>query len=130
MGDEKLCSFCEKPQDESDFFVEGPKDVSICGECIGLCATMILDARGTHLRMSTQYRPVRPVSPIKINDHIDAPEVLVLGSDGNKLGVFPTVDALRMAKEQKLDLVLINPKSEPPVCKILDFRKYRKPWSE
>jgi translation initiation factor IF-3 len=53
------------------------------------------------------------------------PEVLVIGPDGGKLGVLQTHEALRMAQEQGLDLVEINPKAEPPVCKILDFGKYK-----
>ena len=62
---------------------------------------------------------------IRVNHRIRVPEVLVIGPDGNKLGVLQTHEALRMAQEQGLDLVEINPKSEPPVCKILDFGKYK-----
>jgi translation initiation factor IF-3 len=62
---------------------------------------------------------------IRVNHRIRVPEVLVIGADGNKLGVLQTHEALRMAQEQGLDLVEINPKSEPPVCKILDFGKYK-----
>jgi len=62
---------------------------------------------------------------IRVNHRIRVPEVLVIGPDGNKLGVLQTHDALRMAQEQGLDLVEINPKSDPPVCKILDFGKYK-----
>jgi translation initiation factor IF-3 len=62
---------------------------------------------------------------IRVNHRIRVPEVLVIGPDGNKLGVLQTHEALRMAHEQGLDLVEINPKSDPPVCKILDFGKYK-----
>src|SRR5271170_6430908 len=62
---------------------------------------------------------------IRVNHRIRVPEVLVIGPDGGKLGVLPTHEALRMAQEQGLDLVEINPKAEPPVCKILDFGKYK-----
>ena len=62
---------------------------------------------------------------IRVNHRIRVPEVLVIGPDGNKLGVLQTHEALRMAQEQGLDLVEINPKSDPPVCKILDFGKYK-----
>jgi len=53
------------------------------------------------------------------------PEVLVVAEDGSNLGVIPTQDALRRAKEAGLDLVEINPKGNPPVCKILDFGKFK-----
>jgi translation initiation factor IF-3 len=50
---------------------------------------------------------------------------LVVGSDGSNLGVLTTQEALRIAREENLDLVEINPKGQPPVCKILDFGKYK-----
>ena len=62
---------------------------------------------------------------IRVNHRIRVPEVLVIGADGGKLGVLQTHEALRMAQEQGLDLVEINPKADPPVCKILDFGKYK-----
>ena len=62
---------------------------------------------------------------IRVNHRIRVPEVRVIGADGGKLGVLQTHEALRMAQEQGLDLVEINPKAEPPVCKILDFGKYK-----
>ena len=62
---------------------------------------------------------------IRVNHRIRVPEVLVIGPDGGKLGVLQTHEALRMAQEQGLDLVEINPKADPPVCKILDFGKFK-----
>src|SRR5580698_3807000 len=62
---------------------------------------------------------------IRVNHRIRVPEVLVIGPDGGKLGVLQTHEALRMAQEQGLDLVEINPKAEPPVGKILDLNKYK-----
>ena len=46
-------------------------------------------------------------------------------ADGEQLGIMPTRDALRMAEEQHLDLVEVAPKARPPVCRIMDFGKYR-----
>jgi Translation initiation factor IF-3, N-terminal domain len=57
---------------------------------------------------------------IRVNDRIDAPEVRVISADGRMLGVLQAHEALRMAEDQGLDLVEINPKADPPVCKILD----------
>ena len=58
------------------------------------------------------------------NQNIRAAEVRVINSDGTMLGVFPTRDAVAMAREQELDLVEISPNAQPPVCKILDYNKY------
>jgi hypothetical protein len=53
------------------------------------------------------------------------PEVRVVAEDGSNLGVLSTEQALRRAQEVGLDLVEVNPKASPPVCKILDFGKYK-----
>jgi translation initiation factor IF-3 len=62
---------------------------------------------------------------LMINDEIHAKEVRLIGSDGEQLGVFPTPQALAFAEDKELDLVLIAPNGEPPVCKIMDYGKYR-----
>jgi len=62
---------------------------------------------------------------IRINQRIRVPEVRVIGESGEMLGVMQTQEALRRAQERGLDLVEVNPKAEPPVCKILDFGKYK-----
>lgn len=56
---------------------------------------------------------------------IRVPEVLVIDADGNKLGVMDTRDALRRAEEQGLNLVEVAPTSRPPVCRILDYGRYK-----
>jgi len=62
---------------------------------------------------------------IRINQRIRVPEIRVIGEDGEMLGIMPTHEALRRAQERGLDLVEVNPKADPPVCKILDFGKYK-----
>lgn len=62
---------------------------------------------------------------LQINEEIRDREVRVIGSDGAQLGVMPTVKALEMAFGQNLDLVKIAPQATPPVCKIIDYGKYR-----
>src|SRR5580700_4780657 len=62
---------------------------------------------------------------IRINQRIRVPEVRVIGDTGEMLGILPTQEALRRAQEKGLDLVEVNPKAEPPVCKILDFGKFK-----
>ena len=61
----------------------------------------------------------------RINFRIRVPEVRVIASDGSQLGVLQTKDALRAAEEEGLDLVEISPTAKPPVCKIMDYGKYK-----
>ncbi|MBO5904844.1 MAG: translation initiation factor IF-3 [Kiritimatiellae bacterium] len=61
----------------------------------------------------------------RVNYKIRVPQVRVLDSMGKMLGVMSTRDALRMAEEKGLDLVEITPNAVPPVCKIMDYGKYK-----
>jgi translation initiation factor IF-3 len=60
-----------------------------------------------------------------INEEIRDKEVRVIDSDGAQLGIMKIEDAMRLSLEKKLDLVNISPTASPPVCKILDYGKYR-----
>jgi len=72
------------------------------------------------------FDPRRHREPeIRINMRIRADPVRVIAADGGMLGVLSTREAYRIAQEQHLDLVEVNPKAEPPVCKIMDFGKYK-----
>ncbi len=62
---------------------------------------------------------------LEINEAIRDREVRVIAEDGSQLGVLSTREALRMAEEKNLDLVKIAPQAQPPVCKFLDYGKYR-----
>jgi translation initiation factor IF-3 len=53
------------------------------------------------------------------------PEVRVIGADGSQVGIIPTHEALRIAEEAGLELVEVNPRAVPPVCKIMDFGKFK-----
>jgi translation initiation factor IF-3 len=59
------------------------------------------------------------------NNRISSPEVQVIGSDGDNLGILNTNEAISMAKEQGLDLIEIAPNTKPPVCKIIDIGKFK-----
>ena len=59
------------------------------------------------------------------NNRISAPEVQVIGSDGDNLGILNTNEAISIAKEQGLDLIEISPGAKPPVCKIIDMGKFK-----
>ncbi len=60
-----------------------------------------------------------------INEQIRDKEVRLIGEDGEQLGVMSSKDAMKLAKEANLDLVKIAPTAKPPVCKIIDYGKYR-----
>lgn len=60
-----------------------------------------------------------------INEQIRDREVRLVGEEGEQLGIMPAKDALQMAKDAELDLVKIAPTAKPPVCKIIDYGKYR-----
>ncbi len=62
---------------------------------------------------------------LRINRQIRAREVLLIDENGEQKGVMNTYDAFRLAEEAGLDLVEVSPMANPPVCKILDFGKYR-----
>jgi translation initiation factor IF-3 len=62
---------------------------------------------------------------LQINEEIKAKEVRIIGDDGEQIGVLATSKALEMAYEKDLDLVLMAPNAEPPVCRIMDYGKYR-----
>ncbi len=61
----------------------------------------------------------------RVNKAIMAKEVRVIGEDSKQLGIMPTHIAIRIAEEKGLDLVEINPKASPPVCKIIDNGKFK-----
>ena len=59
-----------------------------------------------------------------INENIDADQVRLIGADGSQVGVVALEEAREVAADAKLDLVLISPDAEPPVCKVMDYGKY------
>ena len=61
----------------------------------------------------------------QINEEIRDKEVRVIDSDGTQLGIMPIAEAMRLADEKNTDLVKIAPQAKPPVCKIMDYGKYR-----
>ncbi|RMA81228.1 translation initiation factor IF-3 [Umboniibacter marinipuniceus] len=61
---------------------------------------------------------------VKLNQHIQAREVRLIGPNGDQIGVVALADALEAARSVELDLVEISPDAEPPVCKVMDFGKH------
>ena len=65
------------------------------------------------------------ISDYMINEQIRDKEIRLIGEHGEQLGVMPAKDAFRIAQEANLDLVKIAPNAEPPVCRIVDYSKFR-----
>ena len=65
------------------------------------------------------------ISDLFINEQIRDKEIRLIGEDGEQLGIMSAKDAMKLAKEAGLDLVKIAPTAKPPVCKIIDYGKYR-----
>src|SRR5213080_3357997 len=62
---------------------------------------------------------------LRINDRIRVPEVRLVGPNGETVGIVPTGEALKLAQEADLDLVEIAPMGKPPVCKLMDYGKFK-----
>jgi len=73
------------------------------------------------------YNNAKPVKKdtTPINDEIRVREVLLIGADGQQYGKMPTRQALGIAQDQGLDLVMVAPNGNPPVCKLMDYSKFR-----
>ena len=69
--------------------------------------------------------PVSEPNKQRINDQIRVTPIRVIGDDGSQLGVLPTEDAMQEARRVGLDLVEVAPNEEPPVCRIMDYGKYK-----
>lgn len=65
------------------------------------------------------------ISELMINEKIRDREIRLIGEDGEQLGIMSARDAMKLAREANLDLVKIAPTAKPPVCKIIDYGKYR-----
>lgn len=73
------------------------------------------------------FKEETPISKndLQINEAIRDPQVRLIGSDGSQLGIVDIREAQRMADEAELDIVKIQPNAVPPVCKLMDYGKYR-----
>ncbi|MCS6914095.1 MAG: translation initiation factor IF-3 [Myxococcales bacterium] len=75
------------------------------------------------IRQDNRPAPAEP--SYRVNHRIRIPRVRVIGSDGVQIGIMDTAEALRLAREDGLDLVEISPKAVPPVCKIMDYGRFK-----
>ena len=65
------------------------------------------------------------ISDLMINEQIRDKEIRLIGADGEQLGIMSAKDAMKLAREADVDLVKIAPNAKPPVCKVIDYGKYR-----
>ncbi|MGE4298204.1 MAG: translation initiation factor IF-3 [Desulfovibrionaceae bacterium] len=70
-------------------------------------------------------RQERVVDQTRLNDRIRAREVRVIDENGEQLGILPTAEAMRHAMEQGMDLVEVAPNADPPVCRVMDYGKFK-----
>ncbi|MFA7245517.1 MAG: translation initiation factor IF-3 [Candidatus Magasanikbacteria bacterium] len=78
------------------------------------------------MRISHKKRPDKPLIPkYRKNGEIEAEELIVLDEEGKKLGIMSKREALDMALDKEMDLVEINPKSTPPVARLIDFTEFK-----
>lgn len=75
--------------------------------------------------MSIQTWRCTTISDLMINEQIRDREVRLIGQDGEQLGIMSAREAQKIAQEAELDLVKIAPTAKPPVCKIIDYGKYK-----
>ncbi len=95
----------------------------LCADPLLLCVSAGPD-RLLFRRMDF-YSGGKTISEVLINEQIRVPEVRVISSTGEQLGIMTSEEALRKAEEQELDLIMIAPTAKPPVCRIVDYNKYR-----
>ena len=68
---------------------------------------------------------IQKVPEVRVNERIRVPQVRVIGDDGTQVGVLATREALTMAQSRGLDLVEVSPTARPPVCRIMDYGKFK-----
>ncbi|WP_077367187.1 translation initiation factor IF-3 [Anaerosalibacter sp. Marseille-P3206] len=74
---------------------------------------------------SINFRRCSNIKELQINEEIRDREVRLIDVDGSQLGIFPSRKAMEMAFDKKMDLVKIAPNAKPPVCRIMDYGKYK-----
>ncbi|MEL6413186.1 MAG: translation initiation factor IF-3, partial [Bacteroidota bacterium] len=91
-----------------------------------ICALKRVNSKVTPTIRKTKRPPFRKrfEEPYRVNDKITAPQVRLVG-DNVVVDIYTRQEALRIAEEQNLDLVEISPKADPPVCKVVEYSKFK-----
>ena len=91
-----------------------------------LCPVTTGQRDGRRARNLSSHQPGGPISTeLRVNDRIRVPEVRLVGPNGEQVGIVRIDDALRLAQESDLDLVEVAPTARPPVCKLMDYGKFK-----
>lgn len=94
--------------------------------CVKLSADKVWQQKTDRTRNEYFYlRRCTTISELMINEQIRDKEIRLIGENGEQLGIMSARDAMKIAREAELDLVKIAPTAKPPVCKIIDYGKYR-----
>jgi len=98
----------------------------VIDEDVGICARIFFIAYNREAREGTYLWRWNIISKDHmINDEIRVKEVRLIGADGEQLGIKPIREAMQIAADASLDLVNVAPTAKPPVCRIMDYGKYR-----
>ena len=81
--------------------------------------------RRSDSRMFSEDRRESQIQDYQFNERIKAKTVRLVASDGQQMGIMPVSEALERAQQQELDLVEVGPNADPPVCRLLDFGKFK-----
>ena len=92
----------------------------MCAECLTFACFLFAKAK-----FDLEVLPISNAKEVQINESIREKEIRVITATGEQLGVMSSEEALRRAYEQGLDLVMMAPQAVPPVCKIMDYGKFR-----
>lgn len=90
-----------------------------------MCLMLSVDSLSIRFFYNNLFWRCTTISELMINEQIRDREVRLIGVNGEQLGIMSARDAMRKAEEAELDLVKIAPTAKPPVCKIIDYGKYR-----
>src|SRR5688500_4860844 len=96
----------------------GPRELLLTGPSFS-------PATGTGRRLLTGKSRGEAITEPRINDRIRVPEVRLVGPEGEQVGVVSIGEALRLAQDSELDLVEVAPMARPPVCKLMDYGKFK-----
>lgn len=80
---------------------------------------------GLHTGTEGTAITLQKLPEVRVNERIRVPQVRVIGDDGEQVGVLPVRDALSLAQSKGLDLVEVSPTARPPVCRIMDYGKFK-----
>ena len=102
----------------------GRKNMFSHFRALSLCAGFFVAATNSRKREEEEVSAIAAQEP-RLNDEIRTRECRLIGYDGSQMGIFNTREAQRIADGQGLDLVEIAPNAEPPVCRIMDYGKFK-----